>query len=57
MLDLAAIMFSTIVMLIVVLRAVRLDSTEAWFWKPGQQATTPLLKRPVTGTWRRPKSQ
>lgn len=51
MLDLTGILFSSIMMLMVVIRAVQLDATEAWF---------PALKRkpaqiPDQRTWQRQK--
>lgn len=51
MLDLTGILFSSVMMLVVIIRAVKLDSTEAWF---------PALKRkveqtPDQRTWQRQK--
>ena len=60
MLDLAGIVFSTIVMLIVIFRAVQLDQTLPWFEKPGaagsdtpEAAAAPERPRaPPTPPWR-----
>ena len=59
MLDLAGIVFSTIVMLIVIFRAVQLDQSVPWFQKPAaggdtpEPATAPERPRaPPTPPWR-----
>lgn len=51
MLDLTGILFSSVMMLVIIIRAVKLDATEVWF---------PALKRKVAQppnqrTWQRQK--
>jgi hypothetical protein len=51
MLDLTGIMFSSVMMLIVILRALQLDRTQPWFQKiKRKEATVPVAAR----GWRRP---
>ena len=55
MLDLAGIMLSSMIMLLVIIRAVQLDGTQPWFQttvrKKGQTAPEAGMKRP-SGGWR-----
>lgn len=54
MLDLTGIMFSTIMMLIVVLRAVALDRSQPWFQTIAQRKMVAQdAKAPPTPVWRR----
>ena len=53
MLDLLGILFSTIMMVLVILRAIQLDSTQPWFRPAKTEADSSGLKlrpgAPVTG--------
>ncbi len=51
MLDLTGIMFSSVMMLIVIVRAMQLDRTQPWFQKiKRQEVPVPV----ATPSWRRP---
>jgi hypothetical protein len=50
MLDLAGILFSSVMMLVVLVQAVRLDRTQPWFQRI-KRSDKPV--EPTTQTWRR----
>lgn len=55
MFDLTGIMFSTIMMLLVVVRAIYLDSTRPWFERPGQNTMKPKADQTNLRPWQRPR--
>lgn len=50
MLDLAGILFSSVMMLMIIIRAVRLDSIQPWFQAVKRADTADVNTKP---TWRR----
>lgn len=53
MLDLTGIMFSTIMMLLALFRAIYLDSVQPWFARPVENPGRDASREPALSPWKR----